>query len=98
MNTRKLSRRSAIAQSGLLVGAAVVGQKFAGAQESATRKASQNPSARETHGPFRFCLNTATIRGQKLGIVKEIEVAANSRRIQTKAKRTVSFPGTRILR
>src|SRR2546422_7662597 len=78
MNTRKLSRRSAIAQSGLLVGAAVVGQKFAGAQESATRKASQNPSARETHGPFRFCLNTATIRGQKLGIVKEIEVAAQA--------------------
>ena len=29
-------------------------------------------------GGFLLCLNTATIRGQKLGIVKEIEVAANA--------------------
>jgi sugar phosphate isomerase/epimerase len=28
--------------------------------------------------PFRFCLNTATIRGQKLGIVKEVEVATKA--------------------
>jgi 2-keto-myo-inositol isomerase len=28
--------------------------------------------------PFRYCLNTATIRGQKLGIVKEIAVAAQA--------------------
>lgn len=32
----------------------------------------------ETARPFRFCLNTATIRGQKLGIVKEVEVAAKA--------------------
>ena len=29
-------------------------------------------------GSFSFCLNTATIRGQKLGIVKEIEIAAQA--------------------
>ena len=29
-------------------------------------------------GPFRFCLNTSTISGQKLGIVKEIEIAAQA--------------------
>jgi sugar phosphate isomerase/epimerase len=36
--------------------------------------------AAETAGdePFRFCLNTATIRGQKLGILKEIEVAGQA--------------------
>jgi sugar phosphate isomerase/epimerase len=28
--------------------------------------------------PFLFCLNTATIRGQKLGIVKEIEVTSQA--------------------
>jgi len=35
----------------------------------------------EPKGPkavFRFCLNTATIRGQKLGIVKEIELASKA--------------------
>jgi 2-keto-myo-inositol isomerase len=28
--------------------------------------------------PFRFCFNTATIRGQKVGIVKEIEIAGQA--------------------
>jgi hypothetical protein len=28
--------------------------------------------------PFLFCLNTATIRGQKLGIVQEIDIAAKA--------------------
>lgn len=28
--------------------------------------------------PIRYCLNTATIRGQKLGILKEVEVAAQA--------------------
>lgn len=30
------------------------------------------------HHPFSFCLNTSTIRGQKLGIAKEIELAAKA--------------------
>lgn len=29
-------------------------------------------------GRFRYCLNTSTIRGQKVGIVKEIEIAATA--------------------
>ncbi len=37
-----------------------------------------NPALPESGRPFRFCLNTATIRGHKLGIVKEIEVAAQA--------------------
>jgi 2-keto-myo-inositol isomerase len=28
--------------------------------------------------PFKFCLNTATIRGQKLGILREVEIAAQA--------------------
>ena len=28
--------------------------------------------------PFRFCLNTSTIRGQKLGMEKEIDIAAQA--------------------
>ena len=58
------------------MGAAVVRGKSADAQESATSKGSPNRTA--TGGQFRFCLNTATIRGQKLGIAKEIEVAAQA--------------------
>ena len=27
-------------------------------------------------GPFRFCLNTSTISGQKPGLLKSIEIAA----------------------
>ena len=30
----------------------------------------------ETPPAFRYCLNTATIRGQKLGIAREVEIAA----------------------
>lgn len=73
MTTRKVSRRSALAQTGLLVGAAVAAPKLSlgiASAESATSK--------EQPKPFLFCLNTATIRGQKLGIAKEIEIAAQA--------------------
>jgi sugar phosphate isomerase/epimerase len=72
MNARKLSRRDALAQAGLLVGTAVIADK-AGAAAIASDAAGQ-----PTRPAFRFCLNTATIRGQKLGIVKEIGVAAEA--------------------
>lgn len=69
---QKISRRQAVAQAGLLVGATMAGGfQTAGAAESRT------VAARKSVG-FRFCLNTATIRGQKLGIVKEVEVAAKA--------------------
>jgi 2-keto-myo-inositol isomerase len=66
----KLTRRNALAQTGLLVGATALGGK--------TESVLAAPSSQEAILPFRFCLNTATIRGQKLGILKEIEVAANA--------------------
>src|SRR5262249_36157012 len=72
MQTDFLSRRSAFARAGFFVGAALVSDtlglsRLAGA-----------PTARENNSPFRFCLNTATIRGQKLGIAKEVEIAAQA--------------------
>lgn len=70
MNSDHLSRRSALGRAGLLVGAALAGPVLSGG--SARAKTEEN------NAPFRFCLNTATIRGQKVGIVKEVEVAAQA--------------------
>lgn len=36
------------------------------------------PAPSRHGGPFRYCLNTSTIRGQKLGIVQEIEITAKA--------------------
>ena len=43
--------------------------------QSIGAEAEKSPDAT---APFLFCLNTATIRGQKLGIVKEIEIAGKA--------------------
>jgi 2-keto-myo-inositol isomerase len=72
MNTRKISRREIIGQVGLLAVGAGMGNNLG----VATAKADSKPQ--DEGRPFRYCLNTATIRGQKLGIVKEIEVAARA--------------------
>ncbi len=66
------SRRQALARTGLLTGVAVLGQK------AGVAGALAQPPVSETQRPFRYCLNTATIRGHKLGIVQEIEVAAQA--------------------
>jgi 2-keto-myo-inositol isomerase len=72
MRTHKLSRRDALARTGLLASAAVAAEKLARAEDS------EKGRGRHSNGPFSYCLNTATIRGQKLGIVKEIEIAAKA--------------------
>ena len=72
MSKDKLTRRDALAQTGLLAGVTVLGEKLG------TESAPASPAAQELERPFRYCLNTATIRGQKLGIIKEIEVAAKA--------------------
>lgn len=64
-----MSRRQLLAGAGVLASAAWLGRPL-----SAASNISETPH-RE---PFRYCLNTATIRGQKLGIVKEVEVAAKA--------------------
>jgi sugar phosphate isomerase/epimerase len=68
----RISRRQAVTRGGMLAGAALV----AGVPVT-TVAADRTPKAKPG-GSFVFCLNTATIRGQKLGIVKELEVAAKA--------------------
>jgi sugar phosphate isomerase/epimerase len=72
MNSNKLSRREVLAGAGLLAGAAVFGERPGLAAEPAA------PVAQAPAASFRYCLNTATLRGHKLGIVKEVEVATKA--------------------
>ncbi len=59
------NRREWLAAAGCLAGAGLL----AGETKVAEPK---------TAPQFRYCLNTSTIRGQKLGIVKEVEIAAKA--------------------
>lgn len=69
MNKGTLSRRDAMVRTGLGIGAVLVGSHSnLGAAETKPQPNGERP--------FRFSLNTATLRGHKLGIVKEIEVSA----------------------
>jgi sugar phosphate isomerase/epimerase len=66
--TSGLSRREMLTAAGLACGAGLVG---AGAGIAAAAE-----PAREKNKPFGFSLNTSTIREQKVGIVREVEIAA----------------------
>lgn len=69
MRQTGLSRRRFVAASGAALGAAVFAdRRGAAAAGSNSGKA----------GPFRYSLNTSTIRGQKLGLEKEIDTAAEA--------------------
>jgi sugar phosphate isomerase/epimerase len=70
MTAQKVSRRAALGRAGLAIGAAWASGRTAIAADSA----GTSPSSE----PFIFCLNTATIRGQKLGLIKEFEIAAQA--------------------
>lgn len=70
MNTSSLSRRDAL-QTGLLAGAALLGHRL-----SAPRASAQTTPKPDR--PFLFALNTGTLRGHKLGIAREIEVASQA--------------------
>ena len=67
MKQDRQSRRRFLGTSGAAFGAALL----AGGR---TGVASSKPGA----GPFRYCLNASTIRGQKLGLAKEIDIAAQA--------------------
>jgi 2-keto-myo-inositol isomerase len=67
MEMPNLSRRQALTRTGLFLGGALASNSFAYAAQT-------EPAA----GPFRYCFNTATIRGQKLGLVKEVAIAAKA--------------------
>lgn len=67
-----MSRREALSQTGLLtVGAAFISEHCVAVEKP------PEPSQKRQN-PFRYCLNTATIRGQKIGILKELEVASKA--------------------
>jgi sugar phosphate isomerase/epimerase len=49
-----------------------------GAAAAATGSAFASERADKARVPFRYCLNTSTIRGQNLSLDKEIEIAAKA--------------------
>lgn len=66
----ELGRRAFLAQSGAALGMGVAAGMTATSSEAAPRSAKSEP--------FRYCLNTSTIRGQELSLVKKIEIAAKA--------------------
>lgn len=72
MNASQLSRRSALARAGLLAGAAILSEKLVTPSPAAP---AAGPTAKAS---FRYSLNLATLRGHKLGIVKQVEIAAQA--------------------
>jgi len=71
MKRESLSRRHFMAASGAALTAVALIHPPA-------RAAAQAKSADAAAPPFRYCLNTSTIRGQKLGLEKEIDIAAQA--------------------
>lgn len=67
MGDHHLSRRGFVAALGATAGLFVWDRPLA--------RAASRPAGADR---FRYCLNTSTIRGQKLGLVKEIDVAAEA--------------------
>jgi len=66
-----LSRREAIVRTGLCLGAAAAGA-------TACVSPAEGTAADSSTEPFGYCLNTGTIRGQKLSLPEEIEIAAKA--------------------
>ncbi len=65
--TDELSRREMLSATSLAMGVAMA---------TVTNPVSASESAGDH--PFRYCLNTSTIRGQKLSLVEEVEIAAKA--------------------
>lgn len=68
----EFSRRELLTTSGALLGTGLAGALTAQAASAAAPKADADSP------PFRFCLNMSTIRGQKLGVVEQVELAAKA--------------------
>jgi 2-keto-myo-inositol isomerase len=68
------TRRELLAAGGALVGASVVSAGGTAAGDE-TRQATTADAARPA---FRYCLNTSTIRGDGLGLVEKIKIAAEA--------------------
>ena len=68
----KFSRRKLLTTSGALLGTGLIGSLTTPATSAAARNAAADSP------PFRFCLNMSTIRGQKLSVAEQVEVAAKA--------------------
>ncbi len=73
--TSALTRRDMLATTGLACGAALAGTPLPLASAAGPAPSKDN---RSKDKPFGYCLNTATIRGQDVGIVREVEIAAQA--------------------
>jgi sugar phosphate isomerase/epimerase len=67
--SQKLTRRDA-----LLTGSAIAGAGLISGGTRELRAVETAPNAE----PFGYCLNTSTIRGQELGLAKEVDIAAEA--------------------
>jgi sugar phosphate isomerase/epimerase len=70
MNGNHLSRRRLFSAAGAAVGTFIATDNASSAIENQTQS--------KRTSPFRYCFNTSTIRGQKLPLDKEIEIAAEA--------------------
>jgi sugar phosphate isomerase/epimerase len=68
---RKISRRQVITRSGACLGAGIATTMAVTSQGAEAHEYSEQE-------PFPYCLNMATIRGKKLSVVEEVEVAAKA--------------------
>jgi sugar phosphate isomerase/epimerase len=66
----QLGRRAFLAQSGAALAMGVAAGMTASSSDAAPRSAKSEP--------FRYCLNTSTIRGQELSLVEKVEIAAKA--------------------
>ncbi len=71
MENDRLSRRRLLSGACMLAGAK-------GLIQPASCQTSAGSEPASSRAQVTFCLNTATIRGQKLGIVKEVEIASKA--------------------
>jgi 2-keto-myo-inositol isomerase len=70
MQTQRITRRKALTQTGALMAAAAAGTTFA---------AATTPIGKQSPGRgFIYSMNTGTLRGHKLGLIRELEITAEA--------------------
>jgi sugar phosphate isomerase/epimerase len=73
---KKLNRRQALGSLGMVTSTALLSHCTSAANEKAAAADLENTT--DVESPFTYCLNTSTIREQKLGLMGEIETAAEA--------------------
>lgn len=71
---QRIPRRTALAGLGVFSGLWLASGSDAIASESETSKRQEEP----VKDPFGYCFNSSTIRGQKVGVVQQVEIAAKA--------------------